>query len=322
MAIGYARVDPISRSRGQSICARMAYVFRTAIADPRTLRQNDYTRKKDDIEASGMVGWNGDASSFAIAAAAAETRGNACEGRSAIFALPHELDAIGRLRVVQQTCRDINSRHRVAVAYAIHRPDPHGSHLNWHVHLIISSRRTEDGLTFGKKARELDNAKTGGPALVAWREQIWAKHCTEELRRVGSDAQVDMRSWKRRLAASGLPPELIEPYEHLGPARAAVERKARTTAAGRRNRRRRFCRQSVEPVLVERETITRAMSAIENEPARIASRVTMRLQAAPRAKGRPIQLQRAMRQAQRILDRIFDEVRETAMRSGERDIER
>lgn len=300
MAIGYGRVDTISRSRGQSICARMAYIFRTVIVDPRTYRKHSYARTTDDVEATGLVGWNGDASSFATAAAAAETRGNACEGRSAIFALPHELDADSRLRVVQESCREINAIHGVALAFAIHRPDPHGSRLNWHVHLIISSRRTHDGMTFGEKARELDSAKTGGPALVVWREKIWAKYCDEELKRNGSEAHVDMRSWRRRLVIAGLEPELIEPYEHLGPARSAVERKGRITEAGRRNRLRRFYRQIFEPV-----------SRVQDRPRPSTSFML---------KGR--QAQRAIKRARRALDSVFDELHQTSKQNRRPDPER
>jgi len=255
MAIGYGRISTISRARGESICARTAYVLRSAITDPRTLQRHDYTRKAGDVEASGVVGWQGDAASLARAAAASETRANACEGRSAIFALPHELDAAARLRVVQRTCRDISVRHGVAVAYGIHRPGAHESALNWHVHILISSRRTE-GRTFKEKARELDCMKTGGAAITAWREEFWTQHCNAELKAIGKSASVDMRSWKRRLAAAGLPADLLEPYEHLGPERSAIERKGRRTAAGDRNRNRRARRRKIEAISLEHSCIS------------------------------------------------------------------
>lgn len=302
MAIGYGRISTISRARGESICARTAYVLRSAITDPRTLQRHDYTRKAGDVEASGVVGWQGDAASLARAAAARETRVNACEGRSAIFALPHELDAAARLRVVQQTCCDISARHGVAIAYAIHRPDAHGSALNWHVHILVSSRRTDEGRAFTEKARELDNLRTGGAAITTWREEIWAKHCNAELRAAGQVESVDMRSWKRRLAADGLPADLVEPYEHLGPKRSAIERKGRRTAAGDRNRKRRARRQEIEPICLEHSRIP-----AEQERLLAAPSYAGRKEQRP-SRPRPKNIQRAM-------DSLFEEIAETG-RSG------
>jgi hypothetical protein len=302
MAIGYGRISTISRAHGESICARMAYVLRDAITDPRTLQRHDYTRKATDVEASGVVGWQGDAVSLARAASASETRANACEGRSAIFALPHELGAAARLRIVQRTCRDIRAIHGVALAYAIHRPDAHGSALNWHVHILISSRRTDDGRTFRQKARELDNLRTGGAAITTWREEIWAKHCNAELRAAGHVESVDMRSWKRRLAADGLPADLVEPYEHLGPERSAIERKGRRTAAGDRNRKRRARRQKIEPICLEHSRIR----AEEERLWAAASYAGRKEQRPSRSKSKSFQ---------RAMDRLFEEVAETG-RSG------
>ncbi|WP_185680990.1 MobA/MobL family protein [Parvibaculum sedimenti] len=269
MAIGYLKVSTISRGRGATACARMAYVCRARIADPRTEIMHDYRRKRDDVEAVGVVGWKGDAASLAAEMSKSEKRKDACEGRSIIVALPHELDADTRERVVRLWCEDLRARHGVACAYALHLPDAHGDERNFHAHVIVSARRS-DGLALKEKTRELDNPRTGGVEVEAWRV-AWAARCDEALTQTSTAPRVDMRSWKRRLEAEGLPNGFIEPQEHLGPARAAAERRGQRTAAGERNRRRRRRRAARAPMLREHEATKRKgeeMSGIEKTQTR------------------------------------------------------
>src|SRR5690606_10184823 len=68
MAIAFLKVSKISRRTGATACARMAYVLRARIHDPRIATTHDYMRMGDsDILASGIVGWNGSAESLAQA---------------------------------------------------------------------------------------------------------------------------------------------------------------------------------------------------------------------------------------------------------------
>ncbi len=268
MAIGYLKVSTISRNGGATACARMAYVCRARVEDPRTEITHDYTRRSGDVEAVGVVGWAGTPASLAAAMSAAEKRKDACEGRSVILALPCEIDAAARERVVVAWCSDLRARHGVACAYALHRPDAHGDERNWHAHVIISARRS-DGWAFGEKTRELDTPRTGGVEVEAWRV-AWAARCAEELSAAGVSGRVEMKSWKRRMEASGLPTDLVDPSEHLGPARSALERRGQRTAAGERNRKRRLRRREVQPMLAERNAIAREIRAAKEEEGKMS----------------------------------------------------
>ena len=214
----------------------MAYICRTRVKDPRTGLVHDYRRKRDDVEAVGVVGWNESATNLATAMSAAEKRKDACEGRSVIVALPCELDPMTRERLVVAWCSELRARHSVACAYALHRPDPRGDERNYHAHIIVTARRS-DGTELGSKTRELDSPKTGGSQIEAWRK-AWEEQCRIALTQAGATASVDMRSWRRRLQNANLPRNLIPADEHLGPSRVAAERRGQRTTAGERNRER------------------------------------------------------------------------------------
>ncbi len=133
MAIGFLRVSKISRGTGATACARMAYVMRSRIHDPRIATTHDYRKKGDgDLLASGIAGWNGDAESLGQAMSLAEKRGDACEGRSAIIAVPHELTIAQSAALVEDWCRHLTETHGVACAWVIHAPAAAGAEREIH----------------------------------------------------------------------------------------------------------------------------------------------------------------------------------------------
>jgi len=257
MAIAFLKVSKISRRTGATACARMAYVLRARIHDPRIATTHDYMRMGDgDLLASGITGWRGSAESLAQAMSTAEKRGDACEGRSAILAVPHELTLEQSSALVADWCRHLNEQHNVACAWVIHAPDAHGDERNVHAHVVITGRRS-NGCALGEKARELDDRKTGPAAIEAWRA-AWGELAGRALEQAGKAQPVDMRSWKRRLTADGLPHNLVQGEEHLGPARSSAERRGRKTAAGGRNRRRRKRRAVAEALIAESHAVQQA----------------------------------------------------------------
>lgn len=257
MAIGFLRVSKISRRTGATACARMAYVLRSRVHDPRIAALHDYRRKGDeDILASGIVGWTGSAESLAQAMSLAERRGDACEGRSIILAVPHELSIPQSAALVSNWCHSLHRRHGIACAWVIHAPDKAGDKRNLHAHVIVTGRRSI-GHALTEKARELDDRKTGPAAIEQWRTW-WGNLAERALCQAGSWQRVDMRSWRRRLDAEGLPPDLIQGDEHLGPARSSAERRGRRTAAGNRNQRRRGQRKVAQTLVGERQALMAA----------------------------------------------------------------
>lgn len=323
MAIGFLRVSKISRSTGATACARMAYVMRSRIHDSRIATTHDYTRKgTGDILASGIVGWSGDAESLGQAMSAAERRSDACEGRSVILAVPHELNTEQSATLVAEWCHSLNKWHGVASAWVIHAPDPEGDERNIHAHVIVTGRRS-NGHDLTEKARELDDRKTGPVAIDEWRT-AWGALAERALRQAGMGQQVDMRSWKRRLNAEGPFADLIQGEEHLGPARSSAERRGRKTAAGDRNRRKRRRRAVAEKLIAERAAIVQP----ERRPRmgtgkdKAASHVKQAKKSAKsfNAPVRKSGFEKAVQNSRRFVDDVVDEVtREVAENARSRD---
>ena len=305
MAIGFLRVAKISRRTGATACARLAYVLRSSIYDPRIAKAHDYRRKgADDVLASGLVGWSGSAEGLAQAMSLAEKRGDACEGRSVILAIPHELNTEQSTELVSEWCRALNQRHGVACAWAIHLPDECGDERNIHAHIVVTGRRS-DGTKLGEKARELDDRRAGPAAIEQWRAD-WGRLAERALQGAGISQNVDMRAWSRRLAADGILAEGVKGEEHLGPARSAVERRGRATAAGARNRRRRKCRQLPANLISEREVSEKAperptepMSHMRqsDRPSKYGSK-----------RGGAVSVKKGIRTAYKLFDDLLDQV--------------
>lgn len=320
MAIGFLRVSKISRGTGATACARMAYVMRSRIHDPRIATTHDYRKKGDgDLLASGITGWDGDAESLGQAMSLAEKRGDACEGRSAILAVPHELTVKQSSALVADWCRHLNERHGVACAWVIHAPDEAGDERNVHAHVIVTGRRST-GDALGEKARELDDRRTGPAAIEAWRA-AWGDLAERALRQAGAAQPVDMRSWKRRLEVEGLPGYLIEGEEHLGPARSSAERRGRSTAAGDRNRRKRRRRKDVGALIAERRKATegRKSGHPRMEPVlKTALHVEHAKKSQPKinAPVRTTGLEKAVRKGKRLVDEMLDEATREIAENG------
>lgn len=309
MAIGFLRVSKISRSTGATACARLAYVLRSRIHDPRIATTHDYRRKgARDVLASGLVGWSGSAEGLAQAMSLAERRGDACEGRSVILAVPHELNAEQSAELVSEWCRALNQRHGVACAWAIHLPDEYGDERNVHAHVVATGRRS-DGIRLGEKARELDNRQAGPAAFEQWRTD-WGRLAEQALRGAGVAQNVDMRSWSRRLAADGISAEVIEGEEHLGPARSAVERRGHATAAGARNRRRRKRRQLAESLISERG-VSEAVPERSPEPM-LHMKQSERPSKYRDSRGGAVSVKKGIRTANKLLDDLLDQVAKDA----------
>lgn len=311
MAIGFLKVSRISRGTGATACARMAYVMRSRIQDPRIATTHDYRKKgTDDILASGITGWDGDAGSLAQAMSFAERRADACEGRSAILAVPHELTITRSSALVEDWCRHLNKSHGVACAWVIHAPDEAGDERNIHAHVVITGRRS-NGSALGEKARELDDRKTGPAMIEAWRA-AWGELAERALKQAGKAQPVDMRSWKRRLSAESLPGDLIEGEEHLGPSRSSAERRGRRTAAGDRNRRKRRRRKHAETLIGERREVISRNTGEHPQTARLP-KTTLHVERAkksPQKFNAPVRtsdIEKAVRKGKRLLDDMVDE---------------
>ncbi len=230
MAIFYLAVQSVRRGEGRSAVAAAAYRAGEKLHDERTGETFNYGRRRG-VLLSGLVGWRGDRSSLWNAAEAAENRKNSVVAREIVIALPYELDAARRAELVEGFAQWLHSRHGLAVDYAIHSPDKDGDQRNHHAHLMLTTRKIENG-GMGAKTRELDQRQHSGKHLEMWRSQ-WAAICNRALALDGADMALDHRSYLRQAEPFGAVP--LVPQKHLGPAATHLIRKGGMTHKAKEN---------------------------------------------------------------------------------------
>ena len=221
MAIYHFSVKTISRSTGRTATAAAAYRAGQNITDHKTGEVHKYGYKKG-VRATGIVlpegapKWAHDREKLWNEAEKAETRKNSTVAREIVIALPAELDAAARARMVRGFAEKLAIKHKVAVDFAIHEPNSKGDDRNHHAHLLLSTRRLRaEGFT--EKTREWDDRKTG--TVEEWRKE-WAIHTNRYLSSNGRKERVSHES----LSAQGIE---REPTKHKGVAATAMERRNR-----------------------------------------------------------------------------------------------
>src|SRR6202142_3110820 len=192
MAIYHLSTKPVSRAKGHSATAGIAYRAAERVHDLTTDEVFDYTRKKG-VEHTEIV----------LPTRAAQADINWARDRQTLW----------NAAETAEKRRDDG----VAVAFAIHAPHRHGDERNFHAHVFTTTREiTPTGL--GAKTEielgDRDRAQRGlGPAKLEIKaiRARWAE-LTKELRVGGGmGAGADHRTLKP--GGSGR-----EPTTHLGPA--------------------------------------------------------------------------------------------------------
>jgi ATP-dependent exoDNAse (exonuclease V) alpha subunit len=237
MAIFHLHVSTISRSAGRTATAAAAYRLGEHIHDDRTGLTHDY-RRRAGVLATGIVGWNGDHGSLWNAAEAAEKRGDARTAREVLVALPHELTTEQQARLLRGFALHLRDRYGVAASWSLHAAPRGGDERNRHGHILMTTRVVDDEGRFGPKTRALDDKKTGAEEIETIRA-AWEQRVNRELARTGATARI---SGRRRG---------VEPMEHLGPQRTALERRGVRTRAGDRNRARAAARFRASQIIKE-----------------------------------------------------------------------
>lgn len=200
MAIYHLSIKPISRSKGRSAVAAIAYRVAEMIKDERTGEIHDYTRKQG-VEDSFIITpkgaeWAQDRLSLWNAAEAAEKRSNARVAREYEIALPSELDMKERRALAETFAKSLSERYGVAADVAIHAPHRDGDQRNYHAHIMTTTREVSRwGL--GNKTRILDDRETGPQEVEAVRE-IFSNQVNQALERKNIEQRVDHRSLERQ----------------------------------------------------------------------------------------------------------------------------
>ena len=207
----------------------------------------------------GLVGWKSSAEELWNAAEKSEVRSNARVARELRPALPAELPHNEQIRLVHGFACWLRDSFGVAVHYVTHAPrffdeewgkalwknrgtevgeqdyftalnDPTKSNINFHAHIRFTTREVErDSGVFGEKTRVLDARDTGAACVLLMRQE-WENRTNAALKRCGSSARIDLRSYADQ-AAAGDAPEGLGAQKHDGPKKAAINRKRQKSQA-------------------------------------------------------------------------------------------
>ena len=224
MAIQFARARYISRSSGGSAVRSAAYNARASLEAERTgelfyFKNRDAPEYHEVLLPEGAVERLRDCGVLWNAAEAAEKRKDAQVAREIVLALPANAELTDEDRIA--LARSFAEAHFVskglAVQLDVHRPHdavPEGpaedAPINWHAHLLITTRRLEGDRFAAKKARDLDPEmrRAAGKNFVAdadaWGE-LWREHQDRYFREHGLTITVDALS--------------TYPGQHIGPVR-------------------------------------------------------------------------------------------------------
>ncbi|MGP2494466.1 Ti-type conjugative transfer relaxase TraA [Mesorhizobium sp. PUT5] len=230
MAIYHFSMKPVSRAKGRSAVASMAYRAGEKLTNERDGITHDYTAKQG-VEHAEIVlpkgvnaDWARDRSDLWNAAEFAEKRKDARVAREFEVALPHELSAEQRLEAAREMAQELADRYGAAVDFAIHAPHEASDVRNHHAHILMTTRQvTEEGL--GEKTYlERENKWLLAHDLPTTDMQLrdlrqrWEGIANERLAMAGLDIRIDHRSHMER----GLE---ISPTEHMGVHASQMERR-------------------------------------------------------------------------------------------------
>ncbi|AJY81224.1 MobA/MobL family protein [Xanthomonas citri] len=234
------------RAKGHSSIAAAAYRAGLLLEDVLTGLRHDYRRRDGVVETRCIA--PEDAPDWALvpaelwpAAEAAERRKDATVAREFEFALPHELDDLQRSDLAVEVTRALVGRYGFAAQASIHSPGSKDG-LNWHVHVLATTRRIgPGGLT--DKTRELDGGPSGR-AEVEWVRELVASTINAHLEKAALEIRVDHRSLAAQaddaLARGDLAAAAVlsrEPTKHVGKNGTALTRRGQPSERSDANRR-------------------------------------------------------------------------------------
>jgi len=238
MAIYHARVKTFSRAKGHSSVAAAAYRAGLLLVDEKTGSRHDYRRRGGVVETRCVVPddapeWSMVPAQLWSAAERAERRKDATVAREFEVALPHELNDDQRSALAAEITRALVQRYRFAAQASVHAPDGKGG-LNWHVHILATTRRVDaEGLA--DKTRELDGGPSG-KSEVEWMREMVARVINAHLAAAQVAAQVDHRSLEAQAAAAVARGDVVSaallsrrPTQHVGKNAAALARRGEDT---------------------------------------------------------------------------------------------
>lgn len=237
MAIYHANIKNFSRGKGESATAAAAYRAGIDILDTRTRKLHHYSRRGGVVShhmlaPAGAPQWCNDPAVFFDACEGWESRANAIVGRELEVSLPHEMNTEQRERLALSLGQLLVDRYQTVVLVAIHSPSPKGDQRNFHVHLLMSSRRVgTDGL--GSRAGAEFDARGGrGADEIRVVRALVSDTINKALKSAGFSESVDHRTLREQARAAAEAGDLVkaaeltrEPTRHIGRALTAALRR-------------------------------------------------------------------------------------------------
>lgn len=205
MAIQFARIEIVSRSKGDNACCKGAYNARTIIQDEFTNITYDFTKRGDNVYHTILLPAHAKKKFKATAilmneVERSEKRKNSQLLKDIVIALPDdkELTLEDRIAITHEIIEEMGwVKNGLGAQVDIHKP--HKGEKNWHAHLLLPTRRfSEDGKNLGAKAVDLNpkfkNSK-GGKGFIIPEEEMIHEKVKEVINRyfekLGLDNRVD-----------------------------------------------------------------------------------------------------------------------------------
>ncbi len=217
MAIFHLSIRPISRAKGHSAVAQIAYDTRSKLINERTGEKHDWSKQKADVIDWQIIGPPMQPGELAARAEQAEKRWDARVGRAMDIAVPHELNTKAQWELVRGFGLQLRDTYGVALCVSLHHPNTKGDQRNVHGHIFMTTRAVDADGNFSKaKIRTLDDRKLG-PLEIERIREMWETRCNRALRKAGVSKGVTRRS----LQAQGIDRPATK---HLGAKASAMTR--------------------------------------------------------------------------------------------------
>lgn len=217
MAIFHLSIRPISRAKGHSAVAQIAYDTRSKLTNERTGETHDWSKHKADVIDWQVIGPSMQPGELAARAEQAEKRWDARVGRAMDVALPHELNTKAQWDLLRGFGLQLRDTYGAALCVSLHHPNTKGDQRNVHGHIFLTTRAVDAQGHFSEaKIRALDDRKLG-PAEVERIREMWEVRCNRALQKAGSPEGVTRRS----LQAQGIDRPATK---HLGAKSTAMVR--------------------------------------------------------------------------------------------------
>ena len=217
MAIFHLSIRPISRAKGHSAVAQIAYDTRCKLINERSGEKLDWSQHKQDVIQWQIIGPNMQPGELAARAERAEKRWDARVGRAMDVALPNELTTKAQWDLLRGFGLQLRDTYGAALCVSLHHPNPERDQRNVHGHIFMTSRAVDEEGNFAKrKIRHLDDCQLG-PVEVERIREMWEIRCNRALRKAGFSEGVTRQS----LQAQGIKRPATQ---HVGSKASAMAR--------------------------------------------------------------------------------------------------